>query len=367
MSTRDVRERIFDRMVNGGITASDYDGCLSPIFPVPAQAYRSPLVLPAFQALGAVPENVVLTVSGRPRKTSGREPGIEDFFRTNKVHNVDTATGLIVPGVEEPFGQFDTEGLGYTLPDGRRGLIHVIASHGADLEPGLVETDTDRALAATLFAEMTPEQQKLRERVLNELPAALRAAHPGFPVTYEVDQENPNQIYLEEKPEGVAVHTRTLSMGHPAEAERVRETASRFYTEKAKEWGIPLYATPGSEVLEIQVRPASKGAPIVYLHAKYPGQRITFIGDDLTDAAAMRKLQPGDATIIIGHRLIKVLEDAPLADGVDVLRLASPAEFAGLLHEAAGRTLTATTPRQTRRRATTRSTAQRPDRRPPRR
>ncbi len=329
-----ARELAIRSIVSGGILATDYDGCSSPLHDIAEEAWRIRGVLPAMQELGTVPRGLVVVISGRPRRFTEGKRGIEDFLRTNQVHERDS-TGANILGTEVPTAHFDPDGMGYVLDDGRRGGIHVIANHGADMDPSLIQTEEDEVLAGQLFAPMSETDAEIRERLIAELPTTLQDKFPDFPITQEVDPAQPERIYLEVKPEGVAVHTRTLAKTRPGEAAGVLAFTEEFYRNRAEAWGHELHATPGSNVLDIQVRPASKGRPIIYLKQKFPGQPITYIGDDITDIAAMRQLTEGDTAIIIGNRITEELDRQGLALGVNVLRLADPGELAAFLGDAA--------------------------------
>ncbi len=329
-----AREQAIRSIVSGGILATDYDGCLSPLYDISEEAWRSRGVLPAMQQLGAVPGVLVVAISGRPRRLTEGKRGIENFLRTDRVHDRDSA-GSDVSGTEVPTARFAADGMGYTLEDGRRGAIHIIANHGADMDSGLIQTGEEAALAEQLFAPMGVADAVIRERLIAELPIALRDEFPNIETTEEVDLAQPERIYLEVKPEGVAVHTRTLAKTRSEEAARVLAFAEEFYRNRAQAWGHALHATPGSNVLDIQVRPASKGRPIIYLKRKFPSQPITYIGDDITDIAAMRQLTEGDTAIIVGNRITEELDKQGLAPGVNVLRLADPGELATFLGDAA--------------------------------
>jgi|GEM_PF-6035769 len=279
--TVEARQQAIRAIMGGGILATDYDGCLSPLHDVAERAWRARGVLPALQELGAAPGVLTLVISGRPRRlTEDGKRGIEDFLRTDNVHDRDLATGSNRVGTEAPVGRFDIDGMGYTLGD----------------------------------------------------------AFPDIPITDAVDLDRPERIYLESKPEGIAVHTRTIAATRPEEAERVLTVAEQFYLNRGEEWEHPPHTTPGSNVLDIQVRPASKGRPIIYLRQKFPDRPITYVGDDITDIAAMLQLAEGDTAVVVGDRITQQLNEKGIAEGVNVLHLAEPAELAEFLTAAAAAT-----------------------------
>ncbi|MGH3429135.1 MAG: hypothetical protein ACRDQZ_16470, partial [Mycobacteriales bacterium] len=228
-----------------------------------------------------------------------------------------------------------TEGLGYRLGDGTRGTIYAIGNHGVDLDPGLITTEDDRARAAELFAPMTAADVEVRNRLVDELPAFLQLMFPAVPVLLEVDLATQDQAYLEVKPEGLAVHTRMLAATQPDTAAQVLAAAERFRLERSHAWAHELPATPGSNVLDIQVRPADKGRPIAYLRATRPDLPIACIGDDITDLAAMAELRGGDIAITVGDRLRSAVRDRRLDDDIELLELSGPFEVAELLIEVA--------------------------------
>ncbi|HEX3731647.1 MAG TPA: hypothetical protein VHU91_01790 [Mycobacteriales bacterium] len=340
-----------ERVTAGAIVATDYDGCLSPLHDNAEEAWRARRILEPLQRLGASRDHLVVAISGRPRRlTPDGKRGIEDFLRTENVYERDPRTGANVRDTELPVARFPGKDLGYEL-NGSPGRIHVIANHGTDMDPALVTIEEDQARAAELFAPMSEEDAAIRKGLIADLPTALRQALPDIPITFESGQPG-KQIYLEVKPEGVAVHTRALGAASPADAEDALRVAREFYLARTSEQrDHPLHATAGSNVLDIMVRPASKGCPIAYLHEKFPGEPIVYIGDDITDLDAMAELRPGDIAVVVGDRLTEALRERGLPDGVDLLRLASPAEVATLLNSVATKSAARATKRGPRRSA----------------
>lgn len=340
VTQHEIRQQTIQIIAGGGIVATDFDGCASEYHNDPEAAYPVRGFVSQLQALGAEPGMLVITISGRPpRLTELGKKGIEDFYRAGETHTKDPTTGELVTEFEDPIGTFtDTEGLEYMLPDGREGRLAVIANHGKYMDSGLIETAADEALRDELFSTMSGADRKLYMKLERELPQALEAAFPDFPVTYAVDTEHPDRIYLERKPEGIAVHVRTLAQQHPEQAAEILGFADRFYRERSQAWGQELHATSGTQVLDIQVRKASKGDPIEYLKAKFPGRRKVVIGDDVTDMNAFAALEAGDVAIAVGDRLPSMLQAEPLPDGVEVLYLDSPTELVNFLRDAAAST-----------------------------
>ncbi|HEX3731646.1 MAG TPA: hypothetical protein VHU91_01785 [Mycobacteriales bacterium] len=279
-----------------------------------------------------------MVISGRPRRlTPEGKRGIEEFLKTENVHDYDPESGSNVAHVESPIATFDTEGLGYRLDDGRRGIIYAIGNHGADLDPGLIAGQEDAARVAGLFTPMSPDDRESRDRLVEELPGFLQLMFPAIPVLHEIDPTRQGQIYLEIKPEGVAVHTRMLAATHPDTAAQVLATTEQFRLERSRGWGHELHAILGSNVLDIQVRPADKGRPVTYLHEAFPHLSIACVGDDITDLAAMAELRGGDIMVTVGDRLRSAIRERRLDDDVELLELRDPFELAELLTEAAER------------------------------
>lgn len=124
--------------------------------------------------------------------------------------------------------------------------------------------------------------------------------------------------WVEHKPLSVVLHTR---QAEPASGRRALESLA---TEAADMPGVT--ATPGSEVLELFARPASKARAMELLRELHRPATIVYVGDDKTDEDAFAALGSDDVAIKVGAGLTAA--DHRLFDTesvVDWLRLAASA------------------------------------------
>lgn len=98
--------------------------------------------------------------------------------------------------------------------------------------------------------------------------------------------------WVEHKQASVAVHTRT------AEPAAGRSALERLATRASTVDGATV--KPGSDVLEIFARHASKGTAITALALRARAACTVFVGDDLTDEEAFAALAAGDIAIKVG-------------------------------------------------------------------
>lgn len=143
--------------------------------------------------------------------------------------------------------------------------LTVIGGHG-----GQVRGEPD--------AELTPEERSRLDE-LDRL-AERAAEHAG------------DGAWVERKPTSVVLHVRE------AASPRGREALDRLGSAAANLEGVK--ATPGSEVLEVFARPASKATAIDALRALHAPRSIVYAGDDVTDEEAFAALGEGDLTIKVG-------------------------------------------------------------------
>jgi trehalose 6-phosphate phosphatase len=141
---------------------------------------------------------------------------------------------------------------------------HLVGSHGAeygdDFAPGLA-----------------PEVVERREQVEKTL-RDLTADRPG--------------VALELKPVSVAVHVRNTD----------RDTAAAVLAAVLAGPGTwpEVHLTHGKEVVEVVVVEASKGAALDLLRSQLGATGVLFVGDDVTDETAFRRLGAGDVGVKVG-------------------------------------------------------------------
>ncbi len=98
--------------------------------------------------------------------------------------------------------------------------------------------------------------------------------------------------WVERKPLSVVLHVREVADPHG------RDALDRLQAEVARLEGVK--ATPGSEVLELFARPASKSRAIALLRDHHHPASTVYVGDDVTDEDAFRALGPHDIAIKVG-------------------------------------------------------------------
>jgi trehalose 6-phosphate phosphatase len=104
--------------------------------------------------------------------------------------------------------------------------------------------------------------------------------------------------WLEDKPQGFALHYRQVPTEHPSEFIEILE---RWQEQLRQEGRFQLLA--GKKVLEILPRGVSKGAAIkdILLLPGFVGFFPIYLGDDITDESAFQILQGQGLTIKVGH------------------------------------------------------------------
>ncbi len=153
-------------------------------------------------------------------------------------------------------------------------------SHGAELS-GLPKT---RAPKSTL----TTDEQRRLDRLKKRLNRVFG---------------HEEGVRLEEKPFGMAVHTRQVK--DSAKASEILEAASSL----AADWGIELRS--GKQVREFSVRRADKGASLMTIREQFPDAPLLFLGDDTTDEDAFAVLEQDDVGVKVGDGETNASERVP--------------------------------------------------------
>ncbi|MGV0851204.1 trehalose-phosphatase [Mycolicibacterium phlei] len=138
--------------------------------------------------------------------------------------------------------------------------VHLVGSHGAEFDTGFAH-QIDVALL---------------QRITDEL-RAIAADKPG--------------VTVETKPASVALHVRNASPGDGAAALAAVRAASA-------QWGA--HATEGKAVLEFAVIQTDKGEAVDILREQEKATAVVFLGDDVTDEKAFRRLRDDDVGVKVG-------------------------------------------------------------------
>ncbi|MCW2651963.1 MAG: trehalose 6-phosphatase [Mycobacterium sp.] len=141
--------------------------------------------------------------------------------------------------------------------------VHLVGSHGSEFDAGFVHAIDDAA------------RDQLRS--IRDALAGIAAEHPG--------------VSIETKPASVALHVRNAASG---DAEQALEKARAA----AESWDAQL--TEGKSVLEFAVISTDKGQALDILRHQEGASAAVFIGDDVTDEKAFRRLHGPDIGIKVG-------------------------------------------------------------------
>ncbi len=138
--------------------------------------------------------------------------------------------------------------------------VQLVGSHGAEFDTG--------------FSHQIDEE--LLARITNELNA-IAADRTG--------------VTVETKPASVALHVRNAGAADADAALRDARAA-------AESWDAQL--TEGKAVLEFAVISTDKGEAVDILRTRYHASAVAFLGDDVTDEKAFRRLRGADVGIKVG-------------------------------------------------------------------
>ncbi|HEX2286800.1 MAG TPA: trehalose-phosphatase [Mycobacterium sp.] len=141
--------------------------------------------------------------------------------------------------------------------------VHLVGSHGSEFDTGFVHDIDDSAKA-----------------LLGEINDTLREIAAEFPgVTTEL------------KPISVALHVRNASAADG-------EEALRRAAEAARSWDAQI--TEGKAVREFAVIRTDKGQALDILRDEHDASAVVFLGDDVTDEKAFRRMRDGDVGVKVG-------------------------------------------------------------------
>lgn len=141
--------------------------------------------------------------------------------------------------------------------------VHLVGSHGSEFDTGFVHAIDAPAKA-----------------LLGRIKEALGAIAAEFP-----------GVAVEIKPASVALHVRNAD---PADADEALNKAHAA----ARSWNAQI--TEGKAVLEFAVIQTDKGQALDILRHQQGASAAVFIGDDVTDEKAFRRLQGPDVGIKVG-------------------------------------------------------------------
>ncbi|MCP9275552.1 trehalose-phosphatase [Mycolicibacterium arenosum] len=138
--------------------------------------------------------------------------------------------------------------------------VHLVGSHGAEFDTGFTHP-IDGDLLARIIAELR----------------SIAEGRPG--------------VAVETKPASVALHVRNASAADGEAALAAAEVASQH-------WGA--HATAGKAVLEFAVLRTDKGEAVDILREQCDATAVVFLGDDVTDEKAFRRMRAADVGVKVG-------------------------------------------------------------------
>ncbi|RDH78615.1 trehalose-phosphatase [Mycolicibacterium moriokaense] len=138
--------------------------------------------------------------------------------------------------------------------------VHLVGSHGAEFDSGFAHR-----IDESLLARITHE--------LND----IASGRPG--------------VTVETKPASVAMHVRNASPDDGDAALHAARSAARA-------WDAEL--TEGKAVLEFAVISTDKGEAIDILRERHDASAVAYLGDDVTDEKAFRRLRGSDVGVKVG-------------------------------------------------------------------
>ena len=163
---------------------------------------------------------------------------------------------------------------------GASAAVQAIGSHGAEFDTGFAH-EIDTAL-------------------LDEIVETLHSIAAGRP-----------GVAVETKPASVALHVRNASAADG-------EAALTLAREAARSWDAHL--TAGKAVLEFAVIVTDKGEAVDVLWDRSGATAVVFLGDDVTDEKAFRRMRDGDIGVKVGP-----------GDSLAGFRVDSPEDVASVL------------------------------------
>ena len=177
--------------------------------------------------------------------------------------------------------------------------VRLVGSHGCEFEPGVLRSADHRA--------------DDRKDAVAEDVARIVSGVAG--------------VLVEPKPTGVAVHVRLASR------DDARRVLDLLRAGPASRDGVT--ATEGKEVLELSVVHADKGEALDVVREESGADAVLFVGDDVTDENAFRRLRAGDVGVKVGSG--ETLAGHRVADPASVAVLLSALADARRGRAAAGR------------------------------
>ena len=235
---------------------------------------------------------------------------LRELARTRKLLVALDFDGTLAPEVDDPE-------LARAIPEARAAVLRM-----AGMTNTRVALVSGRSLASLIRVADMPDNVLL----VGSHGIELRLDHPGESVsldTAELQQvgllgevlhevaDSFDQVWLEEKPAGFALHTR-MATEHNS---RIAHLVARSET-AAEVQGLTV--RNGKDVLEFSVRSTTKGEAVEHLRKYTAASAVYYAGDDVTDEDAFAALGPDDVGLKSGTGT--TLANFRVAGPIDVAR-----------------------------------------------
>lgn len=238
----------------------------------------------------------MVDVDTPPRYSRLPEPlvgALREIARTPRLLVALDFDGTLAPEVDEP-------DQARALPEARAAVLRML-----EMPNTRVALVSGRSLASLIHVSQLPDHALLIGSHGIEIRLDDPADHMGLNdselervgLLHEVLSEvadSIDQVWLEPKPAGFALHTR-LATEHNS---RVAHLVAR--SEAAAELD-DLTVRNGKNVLEFSVRSTTKGEAIEHLRAYTKADAVFFAGDDVTDEDGFAALTPDDVGLKAGE------------------------------------------------------------------
>lgn len=142
--------------------------------------------------------------------------------------------------------------------------VHLVGSHGSEFDIGFVQ-------------EITPAAKELLAELVGVL-GAIAADYPG--------------VTIETKPASVALHVRNASADDGDQALQAVRVGAATWPD--------VQTTEGKAVIELSVIATDKGDALETLRHQSAASATVFLGDDVTDEKAFRRLRGPDLGVKVG-------------------------------------------------------------------
>jgi trehalose 6-phosphate phosphatase len=217
---------------------------------------------------------------------------LREFARSRRVLVALDFDGTLAPEVDDPAHA-------RALPEARDAVLRLAALR--DTRVALV---SGRSLSSLIAVSDLPDEVLL----VGSHGIEIRLDEPGDPVGLDAAElervdvlrevledvaDNIDDVWLEAKPAGFALHTRLAT----------EEDSRRAHLVALEETGSELDGLTvrrGKNVLEFAVRSTTKGEAIEHLRRYTAADRVFYAGDDVTDEDALAALLPDDVGVKSG-------------------------------------------------------------------